>query len=97
VLIRYDPVDLAEIRVFYQDHFLCRAVCQELSGLTISLKEIEQARSERRKYVRAGLDSRKAVVDRFIAVHQEEAPTPREPVPEPEPVGRPRLKGYINE
>jgi putative transposase len=97
VLIRYDPVDLAEIRVFYQDHFLCRAVCQELSGLTISLKEIEKARSERRKDVRAGLDSRKAVVDRFIAVHQEEAPTPREPVPEPEPVGRPRLKGYINE
>src|SRR6266700_2524107 len=97
VLIRYDPVDLAEIRVFYQDHFLCRAVCQELSGLTISLKEIEKARSERRKDVRAGLDSRKAVVDRFLAVHQEEASAPREPVPEPEPVGRPRLKGYINE
>ena len=72
-------------------------MCQELSGLTISLKEIEKARVQRRKDVRAGLDSRKAVVDRFIAVHQEEAPAPREPVPEPEPVGRPRLKGYINE
>ncbi len=82
--------------MFYQDHFLCRAVCQELSGLTISLKEIEKARVQRRKDIRAGLDSRKAVVDRFIAVHQE-APALREPVPEPEPVGRPRLKGYINE
>ena len=97
VLIRYDPTDLAEIRVFYQDRFLCRAVCQELSGLTISLKEIEKARSERRKHVRAGLDSRKAVVEQFIAVHQEEAPKPPVPGREPEPVGRPRLKGYINE
>lgn len=37
VLIRYDPADLAEIRVFYQDRFLCRAICQELAGQTISL------------------------------------------------------------
>jgi len=72
VLIRYDPVDLAEIRVFYQDRFLCRAICQELSGQTVSLKEIEKARAERRKQVRAGLDSRKAVVEHFLAVHQEE-------------------------
>src|SRR5258708_27056500 len=71
VLIRYDPVDLAEIRVFYQDRFLCRAVCQELSGRTISLKDIEKARSERRKQLRDWLDSRKAVVDRFLAVHHE--------------------------
>jgi putative transposase len=97
VLIRYDPVDLAEIRVFYRDRFLCRAICQELAGCTVSLKEIEKARSERRKQVRAGLATRKEVVEQFIAVHQEEAPKPRGPVPEPETVGRPRLKGYINE
>ena len=97
VLIRYDPVDLAEIRVFYHDRFLCRAICQELSGQTVSLKEIEKARAERRKHVRAGLDSRNAVVEHFLAVHQEEALPPHRPVPEPEPVGRPRLKGYINE
>ena len=97
ILIRYDPADLAEIRVFYQDCFLCRAICQELAGQTISLKEIEKARSERRKQLRAGLDSRKAVVDRFLAVHHEEALPPPEPPREPEPVGRPRLKGYIHE
>jgi putative transposase len=97
VLIRYDPADMAEIRVYYQDTFLCRAISPELSGQTVSLQEIEKARSERRRLVRAGLSSRAAVVERFLAVHQEEAPTPREPVPEPEPVGRPRLKGYINE
>ena len=42
VLIRYDPADMAVIYVFYQDRFLCRAICQELSGQTVSLKEIEK-------------------------------------------------------
>jgi len=97
VLIRYDPVDLAEIHVFHQDRFVCRAICQELAGQTVSLKEIEKARSERRKQVRTGLTTRAAVVEQFIAVHQEEEPTPRVQVSEPEPVGHPRLKGYINE
>jgi putative transposase len=38
VVIRYDPADLAVIRVYHQNHFLCCAVCQELPGQTISLK-----------------------------------------------------------
>ena len=54
VVIRYDPADLAEIRVFHQDRFVCRAICQELAGSTVSLKEIEKA-AERRKQVQAGL------------------------------------------
>jgi len=98
VLIRYYPADIAVIHVFYQDRFLCRAICQELSGQTVSLKEIEKARSERRKRVRAGLSSRAAVVEQFIAVHQEEAPLP--PARDLEPVetgARPRLKRYFNE
>jgi putative transposase len=43
--------DMAEIRIFHRDSFICRAVCQELSGQTISLKEIIQARTQRRKQV----------------------------------------------
>jgi putative transposase len=43
VVIRYDPLGMAEIRVFYQNTFVCRAICQELAGQTISLKEIVQA------------------------------------------------------
>src|SRR5450759_2710735 len=97
VLIRYDPADLAEIRVYYQDTFVCRAICQELAGQTVSLKEIEKARSERRKQVRAGLSSRIAVVEQFIAVHHEEAPPPQIEEKKPEPVGRPKLKGYIKD
>jgi putative transposase len=97
VLIRYDPADLAEIRVYHQDTFICRAICQELAGQTVSLKDIERARSERRKQVRAGLSTRAAVVEQFITVHREEASPLPVPLSEPEPVGRPRLKGYINE
>jgi len=44
VLLRYDPRDVAEIRVFYRDTFLCRAVCQELAGETVPLREIVRAR-----------------------------------------------------
>jgi putative transposase len=98
VLIRYDPADMAVIHVFYQDRFLCRAVCQELSGQTVSLKEIEKARSERRKQVRAGLSTRAAVVEQFIAVHQEETPSRQPAGRDPAETGaRPRLKRYINE
>ena len=98
VLIRYDPVDLAEIRVFYQERFVCRAICQELAGSTISLKEIEKARIQRRKQVRDGLSRREAMVDRFVEVHHEPPPSPKTLVAQPAPVeARPRLKRYINE
>jgi putative transposase len=98
VLIRYDPADLAEIRVYHQDSYVCRAICQELTGQTISLKEIEKARVERRKQVREGLSSRAAVVEQFLAVHQDETFPPKTATREPAPaVERPRLKRYINE
>ncbi len=98
VVIRYDPADLAEIRVFYHDRFLCRAICQELAGQTISLKEIEKARAERRKQVKAGLSTRAALVEQLLAVHQQETPKPETQAKEPvEMTGRPRLKRYINE
>jgi putative transposase len=95
VLIRYDPADMAEIRVFYQEQFLCRAICPELSGETVSLKEIVKARTERRKQLKAGLTERQAVVEQFIAVHQEEAlkgEEARAPATK-----QPRLKRYLNE
>lgn len=45
VTIRYDPRDLAEIRVYYHDAYLCRAICQDLAEMTIGLKEIKKART----------------------------------------------------
>ena len=98
VLIRYDPADLAEIHVFYRDQFVCHAICQELAGQTVSLKEIEKARVERRKQVRSGLTTRRAVVEQFLAVHQEEAPSPPSGENKQDrETARPRLKRYIND
>ncbi len=45
VLLRYDPRDVAEVRVFHEGRFLCRAVCQELAGETVALREIVSARN----------------------------------------------------
>jgi hypothetical protein len=56
--------------------FLCRAICQELAGSTVSLKEIKKARAERRKQVKAGLSTHAVVVEQFIAVQQDETPFP---------------------
>jgi transposase-like protein len=89
---------LAEIRVFHQDRFICRAICQELAEQTVSLKEIKKARAERRKQVKAGLSTREALVEQFLAAHQEETLKPQTQAKEPvETTGRPHLKRYINE
>lgn len=94
VVIRYDPHDLAEIRVFHQDVFLCRAISPELAGQTITLKEIVDARTQRRKSLRGELRDRAAIVEQLLAVHQ---PAPEPPAPEPQPPAKPRLKRYYNE
>jgi putative transposase len=98
VMIRYDPADLAIIRVFHQERFVCRAICQELSGQTVSLKEIEKARSERRKQVREGLSTRAAMVDRFVEIHYQPSSEPKAKVTQPASVeARPPLKRYIHD
>jgi putative transposase len=95
VVIRYDPADLAEIRVYHLNRFLCRAVCQELAGQTISLKDIVQARTQRRRQVRDDLKEREKVVDQVLATHPAVAPCPApDPTAHPD---RPRLKLYIND
>lgn len=52
-LIRYDPRDLAEIRVFHGNEFVSRAICPELAGSVISLKDLVAARKKRRRELRA--------------------------------------------
>jgi putative transposase len=98
VLIRYDPADMGEVHVFYQDRFLCRAICAELSDQKVTLKEIEQARTARRKQVRAELKTREAMVNHYVEMHHAPPPAPKTVVTEPAPVdARPRLKRYIND
>jgi len=42
VIIRSDPRDLAELRVYFADAFICRAICPELAGETIALKGVTE-------------------------------------------------------
>jgi putative transposase len=65
VRIRYDPADMAEIRVYFQRRFLCRAMCPELCETVISRAEIVAARRQRRARERGEVRERKAVVRRF--------------------------------
>jgi len=106
VIIRYDPRDVAEIRVFYQDRFLCRAVCQELAGATVPLRDIIKARNRHRRELRQFLQDREQVVESLLRAHRGEPNTGEKvepsgppgdgppPAPKPEP---PRLKRYVNE
>ena len=96
VILRYDPRDVAEVRVFHEDRFLCRAVCQELAGATVTFREIATARNRRRRELRRTLDERRRLVDSLLeakrGAHVEQAPPP--PPPTPPPV---KLKRYFNE
>jgi putative transposase len=95
VTIRYDPRDMAEIRVYHQEEFVCRAVCQEIAEQTLSLKEIIAARRQRRKELREQLSSREAAVRLLLEVHQ--SPPQPQPTAEPAEPSAPRLKRYYNE
>jgi len=70
VELRYDPRDMAEIRVFHRGTFVCRAICEELSGEVVSLKEIVSARRARKKDVQGQISEREAVVQRYLEVHR---------------------------
>ncbi|MGH3155249.1 MAG: Mu transposase C-terminal domain-containing protein [Streptosporangiaceae bacterium] len=97
VVIRYDPRDMAEIRIYCQGRFLCRAICAELADRTVSLKEITAARNARRRELRSQLGERASVVDRLIAVHR--TPPPAILAPQQAPASHPatRLKRYREE
>lgn len=78
VVIRYDPRDLAEIRIYHEGRFLCRAICPELSGEEVSLKEIRNARSRRKRQLRKQIKDRRAVVDELVALHHGETEAPED-------------------
>ena len=98
VVIRYDPRDMAEIRVFTGAGFLCRAICPELAGTTVSLKDITAARNARRRGLARGLRERASVVDRLLGRPPGTAtarPDPRRQ--RPPSAAAPRLKLYRTE
>lgn len=100
VTLRFDPRDLAEIRVFHQGTFLCRAVCAELAGETVPLREILRARNQRRRVLRGVLRDRQAAVNALLDLKRGELTVNKDEPPAPTDKPKQRttaLKRYRNE
>jgi putative transposase len=102
VLLRYDLRDVAEVRIFHEGRFVCRAVCQELAGETVPLREVIRARERRRRELRRTIQDRRQVIESLLEVRrgamaQEESPAASEPTPAPPPRPARTLKRYANE
>ena len=99
--LRYDPRDLAELRVYFGDTFICRAICPELAGETIALKDIIRARNGHRRQLRETLAEREATVEALLGLRRGSDTQPifpeAEASPSPPPPHRPRLKRYFND
>jgi putative transposase len=64
VTIRYDPRDAAELRVYHHhDQYLCRAIAPELATDTVTLQQLQQARTARRRQLKQQLRERRSLVD----------------------------------
>lgn len=98
VTIRYDPRDMAEIRVYHRDEFVCRAVCQELAGKTVSLREIIGARRRRARELRQVIKERHALYGQTFSIsnvqHQMPKIRPVESQPEAATPSKSSLKHY---
>ena len=99
VTLRYNPRDMAEIRVYLQDVFLCSAIAPELLSGAISLKQLQAARSLRRKNLRRQLKDKLSLADalpfddRYAPPSVTEPPIPESPTTEP----RTRLRIYAED
>jgi putative transposase len=93
VIIRYDPRDMAEIRVFFKGAYLCRAISPSHAGDTITLKDIQAARVARRRSLRDQLNERVAAVAEFLP---SQAPRPKPSTTPPSPP-RPPLRTYLED
>lgn len=104
ITIRYDPRDLAEIRVFYGNKFICQAICQELAGEQVSLKEIIRARRKQKQELNKILESRRLLLNQYqksVDPHQPDQITPP-PIntnlsPEKKSSKKKKLKLYKND
>ena len=93
---------MAEVRVYFGENFLCRAINPELAGETVALKDIIRARNRRRRELRATLVEREATVEALLRLRRGEEADPAPLFAEPDPASTPaparqRLKSYYNE
>src|SRR6266498_1482593 len=99
VTLRIDPRDMGEVRVFHEERFLCRAICAELAGETVPLREIIRARNRRKRELRSVLRDRQAAVNTLIDLKRGDTEYASSPTPDEPTTKRPTtpLKRYRNE
>lgn len=97
VTVRYDPADMTEIRIYHDDHFLCRAISPELAGETITLSDIVQARRERQRDLRTTIKDRRSLVDALLGQRPQTSSTPTPPAKASSPPSSHGLRKYANE
>jgi putative transposase len=68
---------VAEIRVFHEQQFLCRAICPELAGATIPIREIVRARNQHRRDLQATVRDRRRTVDELMEIKRGDARAPQ--------------------
>jgi len=92
---------MAEIRVYHGHQFLCRAVCQELAGETVTLKDITNARIQRRRELQHRINQRRSLLDELLTPPQTASSPPPDSytptVPQDNQPKLPRLKCYEND
>lgn len=96
VTIRYDPRDLAEIRVFHRNRFLCRAISAEHAGQTITFKDIQAARVAHRRALRGQINERIARVADFLPDPVRDTPSPSAATPQ-DRRSTPPLRTYLED
>jgi putative transposase len=96
VTIRYDPRDLAEIRVFHHNRFLCRAISLEHAGQTITFKDVQAARVAHRRALRGQINERIARVADFLPDHARDM-TPPSAATQQQRRSAPPLRTYLED
>ena len=79
VTVRYDPRDLAEIRVYHRDKFLCRAVSPDIASVTVTMQDLQAARNQCRRERWQQLTARRSLVELHTQPKPESAPGPKTP------------------
>jgi len=93
VTIRYDPRDAAELRVFHNDRYLCRAIAPELAAGAITLEQLQDTRNRRRRALKQQLRERRSLADSLPPDHRyvpDPAPSPDAALPHRRPHPRRR-------
>ncbi|GAA2030389.1 hypothetical protein GCM10009720_08120 [Yaniella flava] len=93
VVIRCDPRDISEIRVFHKGQYICKAVNPEHASATVSLKDIQAARSARRRQLRGQINERITVV----TSSQPTPPSVSGSPPEEPGWKKPKLRTYLED